>query len=105
VATTFDLRGTSGRFEIDVRAAARNLLLWGSPEVDFEGRVTVDVAPRTIRFDGRVDQIPAFEMYGSVDIGMSEHGIQRGSGLLPTQRSGSARHGAPVAQALRALPA
>lgn len=60
------LRGSSSRFEFDVEAAARNPLL-PSPDVDFTGTITVDVAARTIRFNGKVDQCPAFEMYASVN--------------------------------------
>jgi hypothetical protein len=65
-----NLRASStSTVEIDLAAAARNPCLWPTPDIDYVGTITIDVAARTVSFQGSVDEFPAFEMYSSVDGG------------------------------------
>ena len=66
-----NLRGSAsdpGGIKVDVKGAAVNPLM-PSPvhDVDFVGLITINPLARTIRFDGKVDEFPAFEMYASVN--------------------------------------
>jgi hypothetical protein len=58
-----NLQVTNSVIKIDVEAAANNPCFRGSPDIDYEGTITVDVPAREVAFEGLVDQFPAFEMY------------------------------------------
>jgi hypothetical protein len=63
-----NLRGSaSSTIKFDLRAAANNPLVSGSPDIDYEGVFTIDVPRRRLSFDGKVDAFPAFEMYASIN--------------------------------------
>lgn len=64
-----NLRGRAtdpGGIKVEVKGEANNPLV-PSPDIDFVGVITINPRSRTIRFDGRVDEFPAFEMYASVN--------------------------------------
>jgi hypothetical protein len=64
------LRGSSGSLiQVDLKGASNNPCYSGSPDIDYEGRVTINVGARTVEFDGKIDQFPAFEMYGTANGG------------------------------------
>ena len=55
-----------GAIGVEISAAAHNPLM-PSPDVDFVGSVRIDVTRRSISFEGKLDQCPAYEMYASVN--------------------------------------
>jgi Putative peptidoglycan binding domain/Protein of unknown function (DUF3238) len=65
-----NLRGFDGSLvQVDVVAAANNPCVTGSPDIDYQGTVTIDTTRRLVEFDGVIDAFPAFEMYASADNG------------------------------------
>lgn len=52
---------------IDLAGAANNPCLRDSPEIGYTGSFTIDLAARTIAFDGQVNGFPAFEAYAIVN--------------------------------------
>jgi hypothetical protein len=52
---------------VQVRAAANNPCFFGSPDIDYEGTIILDVSTSQVTFEGKVDAFPAFEMYASRD--------------------------------------
>lgn len=64
-----NLRSSSGLIQVDLKAAANNPCQSGSPDIDFEGTITINVGARTVEFDGKIDEFPAFEMYASINGG------------------------------------
>lgn len=64
------LRGSSGSLiQVDLKGASNNPCYSGSPDIDYEGTVTINVGARTVELDGKIDQFPAFEMYGTANGG------------------------------------
>ena len=58
---------------ISVKCAASNPCaptsrLFG--DIDFFGTLTVNVATRSVKFDGKIDQFPAFEAYATINDGL-----------------------------------
>lgn len=64
-----NLRSSSGLVKVDLKAAADNPCQSGSPDIDYEGTITINVGTRTVEFDGKIDEFPAFEMYVSINGG------------------------------------
>ncbi len=64
-----NLRSSSGVIQVDIKAAANNPCQSGSPDIDYEGTITINVGARTVGFDGKIDEFPAFEMYASINGG------------------------------------
>ena len=64
-----NLRSSSGLVKVDLKAAANNPCQSGSPDIDYEGTITINVGARTVEFDGKIDEFPAFEMYASINGG------------------------------------
>lgn len=64
-----NLRSSSGLIKVDLKASANNPCQSGSPDIDYEGTIAIDVGTRTVEFDGRIDEFPAFEMYASINGG------------------------------------
>jgi hypothetical protein len=62
-----NLRSSSGLIQVDLKAAANNPCQSGSPDIDYEGTITINVGARTVEFDGKIDEFPAFEMYASIN--------------------------------------
>lgn len=56
---------SESKFMFSINAAANNPCATGSPDIDYVGEITVDLAARTVSFSGFVDQFPAFEMYAT----------------------------------------
>jgi hypothetical protein len=58
---------------INLRAAGNNPCFHGSPDIDYEGEVTITLNPSkdsaSVDFKGRVDEFPYFEMYATVNDG------------------------------------
>jgi hypothetical protein len=61
--------GSSSLFAIRLQAAAHNPCFTGSPDIEYEGMINVDLSARTVAFDGRIDQFPAYEMYATANDG------------------------------------
>jgi Domain of unknown function (DUF4157)/Protein of unknown function (DUF3238) len=55
--------------EVDMVGASNNPCYSGSPDIDYEGTARIDVPGRTVTFDGKIDDFPAFEMYATADGG------------------------------------
>jgi hypothetical protein len=65
-----NLRGsTSEIVQVDVKGAANNPCFSGSPDIDYEGTITIDVPNRKIKFEGLVEPFPAFEMHIAINDG------------------------------------
>jgi hypothetical protein len=64
-----NLRSSSGLIQVDLKAAANNPCHRGSPYIDYEGTITINVGARTVEFNGKIDEFPAFEMYASINGG------------------------------------
>jgi hypothetical protein len=60
-------------FAVDVTAAASDPCALGAPDVDYQGRIAVQLddtrESATISFNGLIEPWPAFEMYAQVDEG------------------------------------
>lgn len=54
---------------MDDHEAANNACYTGSPDIDYFGTVTIDVSTGQVRFDGKVDEFPAYEMYAAANGG------------------------------------
>lgn len=52
---------------VQLRAAANNPCYTGSPDIDYEGTLIIDLTAMTVTFDGKIDEFPAFEAYVSRD--------------------------------------
>jgi Protein of unknown function (DUF3238) len=64
------LRGSSASLiEFDMTGASNNPCYGGSPDIDYEGKVSIDVPGRRVAFDGKIDDFPAFEMYATANGG------------------------------------
>jgi hypothetical protein len=64
------LRGSSAStIQVDLKGASNNPCYSGSPDIDYEGAVTINVGSRTVEFDGKIDEFPAFEMYATANGG------------------------------------
>ena len=68
------LSGSTGRFTVNLIGAANNPCVTGSPDIDYNGTITVTVSSMQeqnddvqIDFSGFVEPFPAFEMYWSAD--------------------------------------
>jgi hypothetical protein len=64
-----NLRSTGSKFQVSIEGAANHPLVTDSPDIDYKGEFIVDLASRTITFDGYVDEFPAFEAYASINNG------------------------------------
>jgi hypothetical protein len=58
-----------GRWRMSVAGAASIPTIPLAPDIDFNGRLTVDTVAGTCTFDGEVDEFPAFEAYVMFDGG------------------------------------
>jgi hypothetical protein len=68
----FNLRGTRAtEIQVNLEGAANNPCFTGSPDIDYEGIISIDIGSRQAKFDGTIDGFPAFEMYISVDGGIA----------------------------------
>lgn len=65
------------QMHIDLIGAANNPCYSGSPDVDYEGTIAIDLAARSIEFDGKVDAFPAFEAYATINDGAGVALFQR----------------------------
>lgn len=83
----FEVSTDKTRYEMQIKAASKNpCVKIGpvalSPNLDFEGKITValadDQARAIVTFDGNVEMYPAFEMYASVNDGQPEMVFQIG---------------------------
>ncbi len=54
---------------INVKGAANNGCIAGSPNIDYEGTFEVDLATRSVKFTGLIEPFPAFEIYFSINNG------------------------------------
>ncbi len=64
------LRGSSSStIQIDLEGASNNPCYSGSPDIDYEGTFAIDVGKRTVEFDGKIDDFPAFEGYATANSG------------------------------------
>jgi hypothetical protein len=64
------LRGTAASLiEFDMTGASNNPCYTGSPDIDYEGKVGIDVRGRRVTFAGKIDDFPAFEMYATANGG------------------------------------
>jgi len=68
----FDFQTSKDRVSVRLDAAANDPCVTGSPDVDYEGKITLErVGPSKsnvkVTFDGNVDPFPAFEMYTAAD--------------------------------------
>ncbi len=64
--------GTSSSARLAVlhmKCAASNPCFRGAPDIDFEGRITIDADARSVEFDGKIDAFPAFEAYAAINDG------------------------------------
>jgi hypothetical protein len=55
--------------KVDLKAASNNPCYSGSPDIDYEGTVTIKPAARIVDFEGKLDAFPAFEMYATANGG------------------------------------
>jgi Domain of unknown function (DUF4157)/Protein of unknown function (DUF3238) len=55
--------------QISLAARANNACYSGSPDIVYDGTVTVSPAARAVYFNGHIDQFPAYEMYATADGG------------------------------------
>ncbi len=73
----------SGAIEVDLGAASNNPCFSGSPDIDYFGKISVNPVARTVEFDGKVDDFPAFEMYatasGESGVGMFQKSPPKGN--------------------------
>jgi hypothetical protein len=60
---------SESKFMFSLSGAANNPCATGSPDIDYVGKVIVDLTARTVFFDGFVDLFPAFEMYATSNNG------------------------------------
>ncbi len=64
------LRGSStSKIQVNLKGASNNPCYTGSPDIDYEGTITIDVGRRTVEFAGKIDEFPAFEMYATANGG------------------------------------
>jgi hypothetical protein len=54
---------------IDLNGASNNPCHGGSPDIDYQGVITIDLAIRSIAFNGKLDGFPAFEAYATINDG------------------------------------
>jgi hypothetical protein len=54
---------------VTLKGAASNPCATGSPDIDYEGTITIDLRDRSIEFIGKVDPFPAFEAYATINNG------------------------------------
>jgi hypothetical protein len=92
-----------GMFTWELEAAASNPLVWGAPDVDWIGQLSIAIIPDSapdgstiekarIDFSGFVEDYPAFEMYAAVNGGPGHPVFQRfpDPGSAPINLSGPA---------------
>ncbi len=77
---------------VDIAGAANNPCFTGSPDIDYLGTVAVDVAHRTVSFEGTVNRFPAYEAYAPVNDGAGEVVFQESPNVDPTDLMGDADH-------------
>jgi hypothetical protein len=70
--TELDCSSGTGRIEISMQCAACNprapsSRLFG--DIDYFGKIIIDVGARSIEIDGMIDQFPAFEAYATINDG------------------------------------
>jgi hypothetical protein len=65
----FKLASASLPIRINYQCAASNPCWRGSPDIDCEGAIVIDLAARTISVNGKIDAFPAFEMYATTNDG------------------------------------
>jgi Protein of unknown function (DUF3238) len=61
-----------GKAVVDMNCSASNPCAPSSSlfgDIDYRGRITIDLATRCLEFDGVVDQFPAFEAYATINDG------------------------------------
>lgn len=64
-----NLRRSGNVVSLDLAAAANNPCFTGSPDIDYQGTLTVDLSTRTVSFQGLVNGFPAYEAYATVNDG------------------------------------
>jgi len=62
-------RSAPSLITFDMAGASNNPCYAGSPNIDYEGVVAIDVENRSVHFDGKIDDFPAFEMYAAANGG------------------------------------
>jgi len=66
----FNLRGSSATvIEVELEGASNNPCYRGSPDIDYEATVFIDVSERTVAVKSKIDEFPAFEMYATANGG------------------------------------
>ena len=74
----------------NVAGAANNPCFTGSPDIDYVGAVFVDLATKTITFEGKVNGFPAYEAYVVVNDGSPQELFTHGPSGDPTSLIGDA---------------
>lgn len=87
-----DKRRVGDVIHVDVAGAANNPCFGGSPDIDYVGTVSVDLAHRTVSFEGRVNRFPAYEAYATVNDGAGTMVFQEGPTGDPLDLAGDADH-------------
>ncbi|KAF1998686.1 hypothetical protein P154DRAFT_602868 [Amniculicola lignicola CBS 123094] len=84
--------GNSSKVVLELKAAANNPRVTGSPNIDIVGTLTLDRLNRFVEFNGKVDEFPAFEAYVSINGGKAQTIGQLGpkAGAGPSSLAGGA---------------
>jgi hypothetical protein len=67
-----DVRRSGSVIELDISAASNNPCFSGSPDIHYVGTVSIDLAGRTISFQGLVKGFPAYEGYATINDGAGQ---------------------------------
>jgi len=76
---------------VDITGSANNPCLYGSPDIGYTGRFTIDLATHTVAFDGRVHGFPAYEAYAAINSGSAARLFNYGPRGGPAELAGEAR--------------
>lgn len=90
---TFPVKPDPSRpFKVTLKGAANNPCHGGSPNIDYVGTITVDLAARSLEFGGKIDEFPAFEAYATINDGAGVTMFQRSpkAGKTPANLFGGA---------------
>ncbi|HET9141634.1 DUF3238 domain-containing protein [Actinophytocola sp.] len=85
-----NLRQHGDNIHLDLAGATSNPCFGGSPDIDYNGTVTIDLTGHTISFNGQVNGFPAYEAYATVNDGAGEPLFHYGPRGTPMDLSGDA---------------
>ena len=75
---TFPISPNPGRpIDVKMKAGSNNPCSSGSPDIDYDGVIRIDLGARSIEFMGRIDEFPAFEAYATINDGAGVNMIQK----------------------------